>query len=137
MLWLLDLMIANVRSRQRVHMSEKCVAMIKSIIEKREFLINQIGTSVKERFVPYKVVVPLSVRVFYREIGGKYLISAPTDEQVFRPYLYVLTNVCSRSSSGLLLRGRSTAVRQCTEPLTLCISTKEKKALFSEYFEYC
>ena len=134
MLWLLDIMIANVRSKQRVHMSEKCVSLMKTIIDKREFLINQIGTSVKERFVPYKVVVPLSVRVFYREIGGKYLISAPTDEQVCAIIIFPKL-FFNRNNIARLRPEGSLAALQCMELSILYTIIKGKRGLYRHIYQ--
>lgn len=86
LLWLLDLIVTNSKSRVRVHISEKCVSFIGDCIRVRSEKIEKAGLSVKEKFKPYMCIVPLSIREFYREIGGKHLEVAPELEIEERKY---------------------------------------------------
>ncbi len=57
------------------------MSFIKDAINKREELILKTGNSVKDRFVPYKVVIPNCIRVFYRESKGQVLELEKQEEQ--------------------------------------------------------
>ena len=57
------------------------------MIDTREELIATVGTSVKDKYLPYKVVIPLRIRQFYRDTGGRVLEVAPEYEVVsWRPF---------------------------------------------------
>ena len=47
MMWLLDLMVANPKSKTRVHISEKCVRFIGLCINTRKEKIDKAGLSVR------------------------------------------------------------------------------------------
>lgn len=80
LLWLLDLMVTNSKSRIRVHISEKCVNFVGDCVRIRVEKINKAGMSVKEKFKPYMCIVPLTLRDFYRSIDGKHLVVAAERE---------------------------------------------------------
>jgi hypothetical protein len=53
MMWLLDLMVSNPKSKTRVHISEKCVRFIGKCIHTRSEKIEKAGLSVKvSYFIP-------------------------------------------------------------------------------------
>jgi len=82
MMWMLDLLVSNSKSRIRVHISEKCVKFIGMCITTRKEKIDKAGLSVKEKFKPYMCIVPLNLREFYRTIKGQHLIVAPEIEVI-------------------------------------------------------
>lgn len=55
---------------------------IGKLIETRDQLIATVGTSVKDKYLPYKVVIPLKIKQFYRDTGGKVLEVAPENEVI-------------------------------------------------------
>ncbi len=67
----------------RIQISAVCMTWIGSLLETREKLIASVGPSVKDRYVPYKIVIPLGIRQFYRDTGGKVLEVAPENEVKF------------------------------------------------------
>jgi hypothetical protein len=72
------------------------------LIETRENLIATVGTSVKDKYLPYKIVVPLRVRQFYRDTGGRVLEVAPENEVRY----FVSNSSFSQSSSSLSHEGK-------------------------------
>jgi hypothetical protein len=78
--WLLDVLVSYPRTLTRLHISSTCMSWIGKLIETREELIATVGTSVKDKYLPYKIVIPLRVRQFYRDTGGRVLEVAPENE---------------------------------------------------------
>lgn len=83
LVWLLEVFLSYPRTLTRIHISPACMGWIGKLIETREQLIATVGTSVKDKYLPYKVVIPLRIRQFYRDTGGKVLEVAPENEVIF------------------------------------------------------
>jgi hypothetical protein len=71
---------------------------IGKLIDTREELIATVGTSVKDKYLPYKVVIPLGIRQFYRDTGGRVLEVAPENEVILLDRRHLLNNFFSISS---------------------------------------
>lgn len=78
--WLLDIFVTFPRTITRIHISSTCMTWIGKLIETRDQLIATVGTSVKDKYLPYKIVIPLKIKQFYRDTGGKVLEVAPENE---------------------------------------------------------
>lgn len=74
MLWLYDIMLTNYKAKQRIHISPSCMSFVNFVCVQRELKLAATGTSVKDKYVPYHVVVPLIVRQFLRETNGNVLV---------------------------------------------------------------
>jgi hypothetical protein len=72
-LWLLDALLSyeHGTSRRRVWQSQKCLNLFEQLIAKREKLLKK--SILKDKYAPYKVIIPLTVRSFMRETGGEVL----------------------------------------------------------------
>jgi len=81
-LWLFDSLLSyeNGTSRRRVWQSQKCLNLFEQLIAKREKILKK--AILKDKYAPYKVVIPLTVRSFWRETGGEVL---PEDVPVAPP----------------------------------------------------
>ena len=61
----------NSLSRRRVQQTQACLDLFTKLIQNRAGLVKKVITD--DKFKPYKVVIPLSVRRFMRETGGELL----------------------------------------------------------------
>lgn len=66
------------------------MAWIGKLIETRDQLIATVGTSVKDKYLPYKIVIPLKIKQFYRDTGGRVLEVAPENEVIYLLLLLLL-----------------------------------------------
>lgn len=66
-------------SRRRVHQTQACLELFLRLIQTRATLVKKI--LVDDKYKPYKVIIPLSVRRFIRETGGELL---PEDAPIKR-----------------------------------------------------
>ena len=58
-------------SRRRVNQSQRCMDLFVALQKKREKMLAKAVH--KDKYAPYKVVIPLSMRAFIRETGGEVL----------------------------------------------------------------
>ncbi len=72
-LWLFDALLSyeHGTSRRRVWQSQKCLNLFEQLIAKREKILKK--SILQDKYAPYKVVIPLTVRSFMRETGGELL----------------------------------------------------------------
>ena len=65
---------------------------IGKLIETRDQLIATVGTSVKDKYLPYKIIIPLKIKQFYRDTKGTVLEVAPENEVIvyFSKFLFFL-----------------------------------------------
>ena len=72
-LWLFDALLSyeHGTSRRRVWQSQACLNLFAQLIAKREKILKK--AILQDKYAPYKVVIPLTVRSFMRETGGELL----------------------------------------------------------------
>lgn len=72
-LWVFDAMLIYEfgTSRRRVWQSQKCITLFETLIAKKEKILKK--SILADKYLPYKVVLPLSIRSFMRETGGELL----------------------------------------------------------------
>lgn len=72
-LWLYETLLSYEfgSSRRRVWQSQKCLTLFESLIAKKEKMLKK--SILADKYLPYKVVLPLSIRSFMRETGGELL----------------------------------------------------------------
>jgi len=70
-LWFLNSLLKQMKSRRRVHMSPVCMELFKFLSEKRERLIREKAYSATERHLPFEIIAPVNIRSFLRETRGE------------------------------------------------------------------